>query len=474
MQSVSMLINSYFNKTAPIEFDYKLIRPSGALIKGFGGISSGPEPLIQLHNEIRSILDKLTGQYISITGIVDIMNLIGRCVVSGNVRRTAEIAFGDPDSEEYIDLKNYEKNEHRKEWGWTSNNSVFAKLGMNYNDICNRIKMNGEPGIAWLQNMQQFSRMNNIPDFKDNKAKGGNPCLEQTLESFEMCCLVETFPAKHNSFDDFAKTLKYAYLYAKTVTLGTTHWPETNRVLLRNRRIGCSMSGIAQFLSKYGHKELQEWCNEGYKTIQYHDKQYSDWFCIPQSIKTTCIKPSGTVSLLAGATPGMHYPLSTYYIRRVRMPITSELLPALEQSGYTITPAFESPNNTVVVEFPIYVGPIRKANQVSMWEQLELASFLQQYWADNQVSCTVTFDPLSEGPQLSHALNYFQYRLKGVSFLPLVNQGYQQMPYEEITEEKYKELSSKLKPINWKNNTSVPQDPIADKFCQGDTCNINM
>ena len=121
------------------------------------------------------------------------MNLIGKCVVAGNVRRTAEIVFGEADSQEYLDLKNYEVNPHRAEYGWTSNNSIFAELGMDYTEACERVKLNGEPGFAWLENMQNYSRMNNGPDYKDHRVKGGNPCLEQSLESYELCCLVETF-----------------------------------------------------------------------------------------------------------------------------------------------------------------------------------------------------------------------------------------------------------------------------------------
>ena len=105
------------------------------------------------------------------------MNLIGKCVVSGNVRRTAEIVFGDPHSEEYLDLKNYKVNPHRVEYGWTSNNSVFAEHGMNYEAIAERIRLNGEPGLAWLDNMQRYGRMCEPPNNKDRRAKGGNPCL---------------------------------------------------------------------------------------------------------------------------------------------------------------------------------------------------------------------------------------------------------------------------------------------------------
>jgi len=95
---------------------------------------------------IRDTLEPLVGSPITVTAIVDLMNHIGRCVVSGNVRQTAEIAFGDPLSEEYINLKDYDVNPHRAAYGWTSNNSVFAKLGMDYGPVVDRVLKNGEPG----------------------------------------------------------------------------------------------------------------------------------------------------------------------------------------------------------------------------------------------------------------------------------------------------------------------------------------
>ena len=99
--------------------------------------------------------------------------------------------------------------------------------------------------------------MKNGGDDKDHRVMGGNPCLEQTLESYELCCLVETFPNNHDSLEDYQRTLKYAYLYRKTVTLGRTHWSETNRVMLRNRRIGCSVSGVIQFITKQRNMNLE-------------------------------------------------------------------------------------------------------------------------------------------------------------------------------------------------------------------------
>ena len=164
-----------------------MIRDEGEPIKGFGGVSSGYEPLQEIHQEIRKVLDKNIDEPISVTTIVDIMNLIGKCVVAGNVRRTAEIVFGDPYDDEYLDLKNYEVNPHRETYGWTSNNSIYAELGMDYTDVCKRINDNGEPGFAWLENMRGYGRLKNGKDNKDHRAAGGNPCLEQTLESYELC-----------------------------------------------------------------------------------------------------------------------------------------------------------------------------------------------------------------------------------------------------------------------------------------------
>ena len=474
VKSVGILLDSYFLGTPEVEFGYDRLRSEGELIKGFGGKASGPEPLRQLHSNIRGILNKERGRPMSTRAIVDVQNLIGKCVIAGNVRRTAEISFGDPFSEEYLDLKNYKVNPDREGHGWASNNSVFAEIGMDYSDIAERIRINGEPGIAWLDNMREYGRMDGQKDNKDHRASGGNPCLEQTLESYELCCLVENFPFKHESMDDFLRTLKFSYLYAKTVTLGETHWPETNRVLLRNRRIGCSVSGIAQFVTDKGIGELKNWLNKGYDTIQHYDEIYSDWLCIPRSIKTTSVKPSGTVSLLAGSTPGVHFPASEYYIRRVRLGKNSDLVDKLLESGYPVEPAVGSKESTLVTEIPVHAGKgIRTEDNVSMWEQLGIAAFMQKHWADNQISCTVKFDPETEGKDIKHALDIYQSQLKGISFLPKLEEGaYPQMPYEPITKEQYEEKVSKLKPLTLgqvKNEKAIPE-----KFCDGDTCTLEM
>lgn len=147
---------------------------------------------------------------------------------------------------------------------------------------------------------------------------------------------METFPSRHESLEDFLLTVRAAFMYAKIVTLAPTHWPTTNAIMRRNRRVGTSLSGVAQFLAARGMGALHAWCSEGYSQVQQQDRALSEKFGVPESIKTTCIKPSGTVSLLAGSTPGMHFPESRFYLRRVRLARSSNLVPALRQAGFDV------------------------------------------------------------------------------------------------------------------------------------------
>ncbi|MEK6918563.1 MAG: fused protease/ribonucleoside-triphosphate reductase [Nanoarchaeota archaeon] len=472
VESVRMLIESNFLGIAPVDFVYDKIRGLGSHINGFGGKSSGPEPLVELHEGIIHTLEKARGRPITSRVITDLENMIGRCVVAGNVRRSAELALGEPEDEEFLDLKNYDRHPERKDFGWVSNNSIFARLGMDYSEPAKRTAINGEPGYAWLENMRAFGRMSDPPNHKDRRVKGANPCVEQSLESYELCNLVETFPERHQTKEDFLRTLKFAYLYAKTVALGESHWPETNRVLLRNRRIGASMSGIAQFLTSRGIKNLREWSRDGYDTIQHYDGVYSDWLTVPKSIKTTSVKPSGSVSLLAGATPGIHYPESEYYIRRIRLGKGSEMIPILQEAGYKIEDSKDD-KSSIVVEIPVHVGSMRTIKQVSLWEQVNLAAFMQEHWADNQVSCTASFDPKTEAKEIVRVLDVMQYKLKAISFLPRTEEGaFEQMPYEEITKTEYEKRRSEIKEADFSKMGVIEKEE--EKFCSNDHCEIQI
>ena len=467
---VRCLVDAYVGVgKRPAKIDYSQIRPVGATIKTFGGIAPGPGPLIDCVGNIDKILQPRVGERITSTDITDLMNVIGKCVVSGGVRRTAELALGRADDEEYLKLKDPKLHEEAlREWRWASNNSVLAEKGQDYSGLGMQTAKNGEPGYFWLANAQAYGRLKDGETWADAKVAGTNPCAEQSLESFEICNLVETFPSLHESYEEYERTLKFAYLYAKTVTLIPTHNERTNAIMLRNRRIGLSQSGIVESFERHGRREHFEWCDRGYEYISKLDKIYAGWLCIPESIKKTSVKPSGTVSLLPGVTPGIHYAHAKYYYRTIRIDKTSPLIEPISKAGYRMEESVYG-DNTIVVYFPVRQEHFeRSKNDVSIWEQMENVAQLQHYWADNQVSATVTFKP-EEAQDIPKVLELYETRLKSISFLPLVGHDYAQAPYQTISEEVYTRASEKLKPLNF---AAINTDEVADLFCDGEKCEI--
>jgi len=466
VNSVHILLDGFILGKKVPKFDFSAIRGKGEPIRGFGGTSSGPGPLIELHDNLKELLEPKIGEAVESVDLVDIENLIGRCVVAGNVRRSAALAIGQFDDKEYLSMKNDQEKLYHHRWG--SNNSFEAKVGMDYTWHAQQSQANGEPGYIWLDNARYYGRMKDGKRYDDVKVMGFNPCVEQQLEDAELCCLVETYPAKHDSYEDYIKTLEIAYMYGKTVTLVNTHWPETNAIMLKNRRIGLSQTGVVQAFNKFGRRTMFQWCDDAYDHVQKLDKEYSDWLCVPRSVRMTSIKPSGTVSLLNGSTPGIHYPENEYYIRRIRFATNSKLLPALEEAGYKIEKDAYSPN-TMCVEFPVKEPFFKKGKRdITMWEQLEIAAQYQYYWADNSVSITVTFQD-HEKDEIKDALEMYEARLKAVSFLKYEETGYQQAPYEPITEKEYKAMIKKITPIK---KIETDEGGVGTKFCSNDTCEI--
>ena len=465
---LDVILSSFVGESKlPTKIDYSLVRPEGAPIRGFGGLASGPGPLKEMAEDIVKVLtEKPLPCKITSSQIVDVFNLIGRCVVAGNTRRSAELLIGDAKDTEFTKLKqDKDKLMHHR---WASNNSISCTVGMSYDEFSKDSAVNGEPGYLWLENARKYGRLKDPENWIDIKVKGFNPCVEQSLESFELCNLVEVFPVNHENYEDFKATIKYAYLYAKSVTLIPIHDTRANAIMMRNRRIGTSVSGVIQAFNKFGKREIYNWCDKGYSYIRELDKLYSDWLCIPRSNKMTTIKPSGTVSLLPGVTPGMHYPHAEYIVRNVRIAKNSPLLPIVRDAGYPIEDDKYSPT-TAVVSFPIHEKYyVRGKDEVSMWEQLENAAQMQYYWSDNSVSITVTFNK-TEASQIGEALKLFETRLKSVSFLPLTDHGYEQAPYITITKAQYEKMHDKIKPLKIKENVNELQE----RFCDGEVCIVN-
>lgn len=419
----------------------------------------------QLHQRIESYLDTyVLGGSDPTRCVADIMNAIGACVVAGNVRRSAQIALGSVDDQTFLELKDYTKHPERAQIGWMSNNTVVLEKNEDFQKlplIAKHIKDNGEPGIMNLINVQKYARYG---EKAEDKAWLANPCSEIALESFELCNLAEVFHARCEDEAAFYKALEFATFYASTVALLPTHRNETNEIILKNRRIGVSLSGIADMLDELGTAELTRRLRKGYKLVYSLNRELACEAGIPASIRVTTVKPSGTISQLVGVSSGMHFPNFQYAIRRMRVGSQSSICKVLKSAGIP-NEADRYSANTTIFEFPINQGKTRKVTEVSAWEQFALLAMLQREWSDNMVSCTISFDTQREGDQIEHMLAQFAPLIKSVSMMPYNKNGnYVQMPYEEISKEEYEKRVAALPPqIDWEKYSG--NEGCAEQFC---------
>ena len=236
------------------------------------------------------------------------------------------------------------------------------------------------------------------------------------------------------------------------------------------------MSGVANFADNKGLPALRKWMDEGYGVIQAYDKSYSEWLGIRESIKTTTVKPSGTVSILAGESPGVHWSVGgKYFLRAIRFANTDPMLPLFKLAQYTVEPASESPTTTSVVFFPVESSALRSEKDVSIYEKMALAATAQRYWSDNSVSVTISFNPETESKDVATSLHMYDGQLKTVSFLPSGNTIYPQMPYTQITEEEYEAYKMVLFPIDFAGvYAGMAAEATGEAYCVTDACEVKL
>ena len=450
-------------------YSTQLIRPKGTPIKGFGGTASGPEPLAKGVSQINEILHSRRGKRLRPIDCLDIMNILGSVVVAGNVRRSAQIAIGDHDDKEYMMAKRWDLG-NIPNWRAMSNNSVvcndYSELT---EDFWEGYLGNGEPyGLINLKSSRLQGRTFET-EYPDPDIQGYNPCAEQGLANFETCCLAEIYLPNITSQAELNEVATYLYRINKHSLAIHCSVKETEDIVHKNMRMGIGVTGYLQ-----ATEEQRSWLYDSYLWLRAYDKAYSEAMGWPQSIKLTTVKPSGTLSLLAGVTPGAHPAYSQYYIRRIRMASESEIAAVCRANGYNIeyVKNFDGTEDmsTVVVEFPCkFPMGTKLAEQMSAVDQLEVIKRLQHEWSDNSVSVTIYYRK-HELPEIKEWLSRNYNNVKSVSFLLHNEHGFVQAPLEEITKEQYEEMSSKVYPITGLNSIQFSDLDIAD--CDSGACPI--
>lgn len=295
-------------------------------------------------------------------------------------------------------------------------------------------------------------------------------CAEQSLAPYETCCLAEIHLPNIESEEELKEVATYLYRINKHSLALKCHHPETESIVHKNMRMGIGVTGYCM-----ATKKQKSWLSKTYKYLREFDKEYSAKHGYPESIKLTTVKPSGTLSLLSGVTPGCHPGFSHYHIRRIRMASNIPLVDVARQNGYPIEflRKFDGSEdrNTVVVSFPCaFPKNTLVAADCTAIDQLEVIKELQENWSDNSVSCTVYYTK-GELPAIKRWLKQnYNTNLKTVSFLLHNDHGFDQAPLEEISKEEYDKLSAQVQPIV---NCDVDENSILDDFeCEGGVCPV--
>jgi len=258
----------------------------------------------------------------------------------------------------------------------------------------------------------------------------------------------------------------------KTISCVPFIHDRTNEIVSKNHRLGIGVTGFLQA----EHLRKQEIFENVYQYAEEVDKRYSKVLGVKPSIKLTTTKPSGTLSLLPGVTPGVHPAYAPYYVRRIRMASTDPLVEKCREHGFPVEPVVKfdgtHDHGTMVVSFPIKTPKEAVvAKDLTAVQQMEWANWLQTHWADNSVSVTVYYRK-DELPAIKAWLreNYND-RVKTISFLLHSDHGFVQAPLEPMDEEAYNQMSAAAKPITRVNDDQ--ERNLADSLeCAGGSCPV--
>lgn len=478
------LLNAFFVTGKSFSYSTILIRGAGEKINGFGGKASGPNILVDGISKISKVFQSRESKKLRSIDVLDICNIIGSVVVAGNVRRSAEIALGDPDDILYLRAKNWSSG-NVPNWRAMSNNTLYVdsyshlldEFWTNGYEINKETGFaNGEPyGFFNLPLSQKYGRLkdglmknNDLYPTDSDNVVGTNPCGEISLADYECCNLCELYLNNIQSKQELIECATLLYKTQKAIAALPFLHEETNKIVHKNMRLGLGVTGICQSLDKLS------WLDDCYIALRAFDRSWSKQRGWPESVKLTTIKPSGTLSLLGGATPGVHPAYSKYYMRTVRMSSDDKLVQICRDLGYhtEFLLNFDGTENrdTVVVYFPCETpdGAIL-ADDMGVIKQLDMVKKLQDIWSDNAVSVTAYYSPDELESLKDWLKENYKNNIKSVSFLLRQKHGFKQAPYQEITEEAYILAKSKVKPLS---NLNITGDALQGLECEGGACPI--
>jgi len=468
--AVRVLIQSYFRGTSRIRFDFSDIRPKGARLVTSGGKAPGPQPLIECLVKIDGMLNvKKDGERLTPIEAHDIMCHIADAVLAGGIRRAALISLFSADDDEMIACKSGNWWETNPQRGRANNSAVLLRHKVDksyFMDLWARIRASGsgEPGIY----------LNNDKDW------GTNPCCEIALRPYQFCNLTEVNVSDVESQEEYeARVRAAAFIGTLQASYTDFHYlrPVWQRTTEKDSLIGVGMTGIAsgRVLSLDMEKAAQ--------VVKEENVRAAALLGINPAARTTCVKPSGTTSLVLGTSSGIHAWHNDTYIRRIRVGKNEAIYTYLaENHPELIEDEFFRPHDTAVISVPQKAPEGSIVRSESALDLLARVKKVSQTWIKaghrkgqntHNVSATVSikedeWDVVGEWMWENRAF------YNGLSVLPAFEHTYKQAPFEDCDEETYERLMKTLTSINLNyvhevdDNTNLT-DSVA---CGGGACEI--
>ena len=467
--AVKVLVEAYFKGLMDVDFDFRDIRPKGALLITSGGKAPGPQPLKDCLHNLRKVFDGAIGRKLTTLEVHDLQCYIADAVLAGGIRRAALISLFSMDDQDLLACKAGNWWEENPQRGRANNSAVILRhrvTKQDFLDLWERVELSGsgEPGVY----------------FSNDKDWGTNPCCEIGLRPFQFCNLCELNVSDISSQEDLNERSKAAALIG-TLQAGYTNfhylrevWRETTE---RDALLGVGMTGIGSGeVLKYDLKEAAT-------VVVAENKRIAEQIGINPAARTTTVKPSGTSSCVLGTSSGIHAWHNDFYIRRIRLGKNEALYQYLaDNHPELVEDEYFRPNEMSVVEIPQAApeGSILRTETPS--ELLERVRRFNTEWVHpghiegqntHNISCTISLKD-DEWEHCGEWMWKNRYSFNGISVLPYDGGTYQQAPFEDISEERFNILANSLTAVDLTKVVEVEDntDLSGEAACAGGACEI--
>lgn len=471
-EAVKVLMKAYLEGSFMPKFDFRAIRQKGARLITAGGKAPGPEPLKICLAHVQAILDrKQEGEKLTPLECHDILCHIANSVLSGGIRRSAMIALFSHDDEEMITCKYgnwWELDEQRGR----ANNSAVLKRGEisveEFNSLWKRIELSGsgEPGIYWTNNVEWLT----------------NPCVEIALRPYQFCNLCEINVSNIESQEDLNQRSNVAAFFG-TLQAGFTDFhylrPIWKKTTEKDALLGIGMTGIAS------GEVLKYDLEEAAKMAKRMNSFTASAIGINEAARVTCVKPSGSTSLVLGTSSGIHAWHNDYYLRTMRFNKNEDLAAYLMVNHPELCEDdVLRPHDTVCVRIPVKAPKDSILRTETAIDTLERVKKFSKEWIANghrdgenshNVSATINIKE-NEWKDVGEWMWENKDFYNGLSVLPYFGGSFVQAPFEDITEEQYEERIKYVKEIDLTKVVELDDtvDFGAIASCAGGSCDINI